>query len=631
MELNDLVKKVLRYNKNADIGKIEKAYNFAEKEVSAKTRLSGEKWIKHFLVVADLMADLKADDDAIAAALMHGILKTGKVTKKQLTKEFSLEVTDIIEGISDISKLKKDITSKKYDPESLRKVLLAASRDIRIIIIKLCDKLANIRDLDFVEKKEQKRMAQEVIDIYAPLAYRLGFGKIKSELEDLAFKYLEPGAYKDISNMLEKTRKNGEAKLAKVKRGLDVEFRKSKINAEIKFRVKHIYSIYKKILEKSEYAKNFHDVLAIRILTDKVEDCYNTLRIVHSLFRPLPNLLEDYIAMPKPNGYQSIHTTVALDDGSIMEVQIRTKEMHEAAEEGIAAHFNYKGMNKDEEFDRKLSWIKQLVSNKSGTPNIGIEFFSDHVYVFTPKGKMLELPVDSTPIDFAYHIHSDLGSKCIGAKINGKIVNLKTRLSNGDIVEIITSKTRNPNMEWLKFVKTSKARSKIKQELKRLGKPTIQAYSSEIQEKLEVESGLVSVVGIKYPGIRFASCCNPLPGESIIGINTGVNKVTVHKSECSSLKNTAKKIVKCVWKEFKDKEIVFLISAEDRPGLFAEILNSVAAFGLNVTGAKGKTIGNNQAECSFKVKILDINQLNQLISRIKKIKNVKNINLANNI
>ncbi len=627
MELKNLVKKVLRYNKNVDINKLEKAYKFAEKNLGSKKRLSGGLWYNHYLEVAFLVADLKVDDNTLIAALLHGILNRTDVTEKQLTNEFGTEVTNLVKGLYEVNLLKKNITNKGYDFESLRKVLLAASKDIRTLLIKLCDKISNMRELDYLPKTEQKRISQEVMDIYAPLAYRLGLGRIKGELEDLAFKYLEPGAYKDISKLLESLREKGKSNLAKTKKLLDSEFEKVGMKIEVQSRVKHIYSIYKKILEKPKYSNQFHDVLAIRIITKDITDCYNALRIVHNLFRPIPDLFKDYIALPKPNGYQSLHTAVFLDEGSIMEIQIRTQEMHEIAEEGIAAHFNYKGFKQEQEFDKKLSWLKQLMGDASSNKNIDMEFFSDQIYAFTPKGKMIELPSGSSPLDFAYAVHTELGSKCVGAKVNEKLVPLKTEITNGDVVEIITSKTKNPNREWLKFVKTSKAKAKIKHDLKEHGEIPTSTYYKRTEQNQHLEMGLIQIEGMKFPKIKFAHCCHPLPGDLISSVSSGMNKVSIHKNNCESIKDT-KKIIKCSWMELKDKEISLAASADDRQGLFAEILNAASSIGLNISNTKGKSLGNNQAECDFTTKVKNLEQLNTLINRIKKVRGVRNVHLT---
>ena len=425
MEFKDLVKRVLRYNKNTNVDLLWKAYQFSSHTLGDAIRPSGEKWIEHYLQVASLAVDLKLDDVCIATSLMHGIIKRGNVTKGKLKNEFGDEITSILEGIDKLNKIKDSVKSKNYKNEDLRKVLLATSKDIRIILIKLCDKVVNMRELNHFSREEQKRISQEVMDLYVPLAYRLGIGKIKSELEDLYLKYLYPKIYYEISKKIEENMKDGNTLIYKIKRFLSKKIEEENIKFEIYGRVKSINSIYRKLKDRTYKLGNMYDLIALRILTKTVDDCYRVLRIVHSNFRPIQGSFKDYIAFPKPNGYQSLHTSVFDSANNILEFQIRTEEMHSLAEEGVASHFEYKGFIKDKDFDKRLGWMKQLVLDKSSN-KLDIELFSDHIFVFTPEGKMVELPHDSTPIDFAYQVHSDIGDKCAGAIVNGKIVPFKT-------------------------------------------------------------------------------------------------------------------------------------------------------------------------------------------------------------
>ena len=624
MELKNLIKKILRYNKNAKIELINTAYNYADKILNKEERKSKEQSIIHCLKVADEVANLKLDDNTIIASLLHTIIKKG-ADKKEIKFIFGDEVIHLLENLDKMSQIKKNIAGKINGSENLRKVLLAASKDIRVLLIKLCDKLVNLRDLNFLTQEEINRIAKESMELYAPLAYRLGIGKIKSELEDLSFKYLDQKKYEETEEKENQIRKHGEKAIFKLKNILEKELKKEQISADVQARVKHIYSIYKKIISKSYDINDMSDIIGIRIIVDTIDNCYKTLRIVHLNFRPIPQKFKDYIAIPKPNGYQSLHTAVVDNEGKIFEVQIRTLEMHQIAEEGIAAHFTYKGLQREnEKFDRKIAWLKELVGSKNNS-NIGLEFFSDQIFVFSPKGKLVELTSNATPLDFAYHIHTSIGNKCIGAKVNGKLVPLKTELENGDIIEIVTSKTQKPSRDWLKIVKTTRARDAIRHELKEKGQITSSVYSTS-EEKVTLEEGLISIENIKNSKIKFAMCCNPLPGDEIAGMKTGMNKITIHKIICNNVQKN--NTIKCKWLNINDKIIGLSINAEDRPGLFAEILNSVASFGLNVENAKGKTLGNNAAECTFKIKIKDLEQLKNIVFRIKKIKNVKNVYLT---
>ena len=623
MEIKDLVKKVLRYNKNADIELINKAYKFSENKLEEKKRASGKKWAEHYLEVADLLAEAKADDNTICCALMHGLLNKG-VEEKEIKKEFGENILELLKNIELMTEIKKNIIKQEYEKEGLRKVLLAASKDIRALLIKLCDKLINMRELDFLEEKERNRIAKETMEVYAPLAYRLGMGKIKAELEDLAFRHLEPEKYKDIENKVEKLREFEEHRIYKIKKLIENKINKEGIKAEVYGRVKQIYSIYKKALEKEEFKDVWYDVIAIRIITENVEECYNSLRIVHTTFRHIPARFKDYIALPKPNGYQSIHTTIIDEDNSLVEVQIRTREMHELAEEGIASHFSYKGITQSKDFDKKMIWMKQLLQDESAK-NFDINFFGDEIFVFTPKGKTVELPKGSTPIDFAYYLHTDLGRTCVGAKINGKIEALETELQNGDVVEIITSKSHTPSIDWLKLVRTNKAKEKIKQEIK--NKKGIIVNISRNNEEIieEATIGLIKIQSLKGKKAKLAQCCNPLPGDQIEGALAGFKTVNVHKKQCENLKKIKKNKCKVEWINPKNEYIELVVKGEDRTGIFAEILNTAASIKIQIKNAKGKEVNKNLAEFRFGFDPESLEQVIELINRIKKIKGTKNV------
>ncbi len=566
-----------------------------------------------------MLAELKGDDITIVSALMHGLLNKS-VEEKEIRREFGEDILRLLSNIELMTEIKKNVVKHEYENEGLRKVLLAASRDIRALIVKLCDKLANMRELEYLDADERNRICKEVTNVYAPLAYRLGIGRIKAELEDLAFMYLEPDKYKEISGKASDYRISGDRRIHKIKKALEKKFSDEGISAEVSGRVKNIYSIYKKSVDKEEYSGSWHDIIGIRIITKTVEECYTVLRIMHSVFRYVPARFKDYISLPKPNGYQSIHTCIVDEDGAVIEVQIRTMEMHMIAEEGIASHFGYKGVTHSEEFDKKASWVKQLVEEKS---NFDVNFFGDEVFVFTPKGKTIELPRGSTSVDFAYSVHTDLGRMCVGAKINGKIKTLNTELENGDIIEIITAKNHTPSIDWLKFVKTSRAREKIKQEIKNRIGVSINAQKKE--ERIEeATAGLVRVENAQDKKIKLALCCNPVPGDSIEGVIASAKIINIHKRGCDNLNNTKNRCM-AYWADPRNEYVEFIINSDDRAGIFAEILNNFVSSGVNIKDAKGKGVNKNLAEFRFGFEPGSLEELTCVISKIKRVKGVKNV------
>ncbi len=626
MEFKDLIKKVLRYNKDSNITLLEKAYRLSEKYLQDKKRKNNRLWIEHYLDVAYILSDLKVDDNTLAVALMHGLINKG-IKKYEIEKNFNPEIAEILEGIDKISTLKKTLKKRNFEDEALRKVLLVASKDIRVVIIKICDKLANMRELAHLDDEEKIRVSKEARDIYAPFAYRLGMSKIKSELEDLAFKYLEPEKYKEIEEKIKIKRDFGETRIFKVKKIIEDELKKKGIVFEVSGRVKSIYGIYKKTFTRDYNLDEITDIVGLRIIINSIETCYEVLGIVHNVLRPVPGKFKDYIGTPKPNGYQSLHTTVFDNEGKLIEIQIRTHDMHNLAEEGFAAHFKYKGNKEDAGFDKILGWLKELV-HEENIENIDVDFFSDYIFVFTPKGKEIQLPIGSTVLDFAYAVHSDIGNHATAANINGKFSNLKTILDNGDTIEIITAKTHMPAREWVKFVRTSKARNKIKQALRNLGKVSVATYSNIIEDKKNVSEGFIYVEGYKNAKIKLASCCSPLPSDNIIAVKFGLERFNIHKENCEEVKKATKEKSKANWKSPKYSDIEVVVEALDRPGLFAEILNNIASMKININNTKGRSIGSGLAECRFSIKIDDLNILIAITERIKKIQGIKKVYLG---
>ena len=624
MELKDVVKKVIRYNKNARIELIEKAYRFSDNILKEKIRKSGKKWIEHYVEAADEAANLKLDDAGIAAALMHGITTKG-ADKKEIKKEFGDEIFNILDNIEKMSEIKRNVGKKNVDDEDLRKVILAASRDLRALLIKICDKLVNLREVDCLSENERKRIAKECMNIYAPLAYRLGMGKLKSELEDLAFKQLDEKHYREIETAVAKTRKDGEKTIYSLKKKIEDKLKENVLNADVEARIKHIYSIYKKAIGKSYSAGNLMDIVGIRVITENADECYRALKIIHENFRPVQNRFKDYIAMPKPNGYQSLHTSVFDENRRIFEVQIRTREMHENAEEGIAAHFSYKKAGHGTGFDKRLSWLKNIVEDRERFLDINIGFFGDEIFVFTPQGQAIELPKNATVIDFAYYIHSDVGDHCSGASINGNFSSIKTIVNNGDVVEIIKSKTQTPSREWLKCAATKKARDKIKQFLKNAGKITTRNYFTKTDEKKGAGDGLIKFKSDRKMTTKLAMCCKPVPGNLITGIVSNKTKVMIHNKECDEIKKTNRSRIDVEWVDRFSRPVEIIVDAVDRPGLFKEVLNIISRTGINVTKTSGKTVNKEYSEFSFLTDAKDSETLINLIKMIKKTESVRKV------
>lgn len=473
MSIEELIAKITEYNPKVNKEKIKNAYNIAYEVHSSQKRLSGEPYITHVLEVAKILIDLKLDESTICAGLLHDSLEDSNLTYEELKIKVGEEIADLVEGVTKLSfKVKPEKEVRQAD--NLRKILLAMSKDIRVIIIKLADRVHNMKTLQYLPQDKIKENAEETLYIFAPLAHRLGMGKIKWELEDLSMKYLYPAEYEEIANKIAKRRVERERIVEDTKRMLEEKLKEHGMSVSVFGRAKHFYSIYQKMKKLNKSFEEIYDITAVRVITNSVAECYSVLGIVHSLFKPIPGEFDDYIAMPKSNMYQSLHTTVIGPGGEPLEIQIRTKEMNEIAEVGIAAHWYYKeGGYRDKKVEDKIVWLRHLVEwltdlkdSKEFIDLLKMDLFSDEVFVFTPKGDVIELPVGSTPVDFAYAVHSDLGNHCVGAMVNNKMVSLKTLLKTGDIVYIITSPHHTPSSDWLKFVRTSKAKSKIRYYLK---------------------------------------------------------------------------------------------------------------------------------------------------------------------
>ncbi len=472
--MKKLIKNILEYNSNADIKLIEKAYNYSKKlHDDAPLRLSGEAFFIHPYLVATILTELSMDVDTIAAGLLHDTIEDTIATYDDIKNEFSEDIANLVDGVTKLSKVKYK-SKEERQAESLRKMVIAMSKDIRVIIIKLADRLHNLRTLEYMSPEKQKEKAMETLEIYAPIANRLGMASIKWELEDLALRYIDPEGFEDVKHRLKEKRKDREEYIESIKSILKENIEEANIEFELSGRPKSIYSIYKKMYHKNKIFEEIYDITAIRIIVPSVKDCYGVLGVAHTLWKPMPGRFKDYIAMPKPNMYQSLHTTVIGPDGEPFEIQIRTFDMHKTAEYGIAAHWKYKEGIKTDDFEDKLNWLRHMLDWQKDTndprefmESLKIDLYTDEVFVFTPDGDVINLPIGSTPIDFAYRVHSAVGNKCIGAKVNGRIVPLDYKLKNGNQIDIITSANSNgPSMDWLKIVKSSQARSKIRKYFK---------------------------------------------------------------------------------------------------------------------------------------------------------------------
>jgi len=464
----DLMKTLRANRPNDDLEIIKKAYEFSQKNHAGQSRASGEPYLVHPLEVACVLAEMKMDPVAISAGLLHDSVEDTSVTIVDIRKEFGEQVAHIVEGVTKISKI--DFSSREeQQAENLRKMMLAMVDDIRVVLIKLADRLHNMRTLEHLPPERQQKIARETLDIYAPIAHRLGMGKIRGELEDLGFRYVDPIAHQQVKEAVEARRKQGEQFLAKVEHVLRDKLKEAGITAKVESRIKRIYSVHKKLQRQRIGVDQVYDLYAMRVITQSVQDCYAVLGIIHNLWRPVPGRIKDFIAMPRPNFYQSLHTSVITEEGEAFEIQIRTEEMHKMAEEGIAAHWKYKDGPVSAQDEQRLAWLRQVVEwqRDVSDPNeflstLKIDLYPEEVYTFTPKGKVVVLPRDSTPIDFAYSVHTEVGHSCVGAKVNGRMVPLRYKLHSGDIVEIMTQPGHKPSRDWLAVVKSSRSRNKIK-------------------------------------------------------------------------------------------------------------------------------------------------------------------------
>lgn len=718
VKIEDVIAKVKTHRKKVNTKLIMKAYDYAKTKHKDQVRQSGEAYIIHPVNVAYILADIGLDDSTICAALLHDVVEDTDATDNDIKKEFGDEIAEMVDGVTKLGKI--NYTSKEEQQvENYRKMFLAMGKDIRVVLIKLADRLHNMRTLKYLNREKQIRIATETMSLYAPLANRLGIYSLKWELEDLSFKYLYPEEYRELVEGIDKKREERLKFIDQIMDEIRLQLKKQKIDAEITGRAKHLYSIYRKMQRDNKTLDQIYDLFALRIIVNSVKDCYAALGVVHELYNPMPGRFKDYISVPKPNMYQSLHTTLIGPKGTPFEVQIRTWDMHRVAEFGIAAHWAYKeasffgGKKANVEVSEdKLSWLRETLEWQKDIEDpqeflntLKTELFEDEVYVFTPKGKIQVLPKDSTPIDFAYSIHEEIGNRMTGCKINSKMMPIVTKLNNGDIVEILTSdKAKGPSRDWLKFVKSSTAKTRIQQwfkkterveniakgkdilekEVKKIGMSYPELFKPEfvnvalnrykfntmedmyasvgfgaitpnkivsrvleeyrkvhkeanIEEKIEElsktkvtnkpsNSGVI-VKGIDNCLVKLSKCCNPVPGDEIIGYITKGRGVSVHRKDCKNIKDLLSeenRMIDVSW--YTDKPSAYnvdiAIFSNDRDGLLADIIATVTAEKTPMMSVTSKVSKERIVLTELTIEVNDIAQLNNVIKALRKVDSV---------
>ncbi|MFH1275830.1 MAG: HD domain-containing protein [Candidatus Woesearchaeota archaeon] len=606
-----------------ELAKLKIALEIAKIHLVKKKRLAGDTYFDHVIRVATILLENKADPSTIFAVLVQDTIPY--ITELEIKEKLGDEVLNLSKGVAEIKSIKAK--SKQLEAEALRRVILATTSDIRIIIIKLANKLDNVRQLEFLPKEEQIRVAKEVLEFYAPLAYRLGMEKIRNELENIAFAIVNPRKYQEIMNFFkeseDKREKNITEAIAEIKKVIsDIP------TIKVKGRSKHIYSIFRKMTKRNVPLHEQLDLLGVRIIVPEIKDCYSILGKLHEVFDPVEGKLKDYIAHPKSNYYRSIHTTVILSNNKMVEVQIRTQEMNEFAEEGVAAHWKYKGVESDQKFEKKMSWLKGVLDLQKEEHFIEaakVDVFGDTISCYTPKGHVKELPEGASILDFAYHVHEEVGNTAVGGRVNGKFVPLKYQLSNGDVVEIVTNKNQRPRMNWLKIVKSGKTRQRIRKYLIQNQKLPAFIYRSLKPAITEDQGVLVESIDYANAVCLLAKCCKPLPGEDIIGIVTKRRIISVHKNDCKQALKEKERWVKVTWRGTFNQKIKFYVVAEERSGFLADVLHTIARAGFEITEAKAKLINRDTLECSFLVIPRSLDAVIEMMSRINKVKGIKSM------
>ena len=726
----ELISSVQKYHPSTDISMIEKAYRIARDAHEGQVRKSGEPYIIHPLCVGIILADLELDKETIVAGLLHDVVEDTVMTTEEITQEFGAEVALLVDGVTKLGQLNYSADKVEVQAENLRKMFLAMAKDIRVILIKLADRLHNMRTLKYMPPHKQKEKARETMDIYAPIAQRLGISKVKIELDDLSLKYLEPEVYYDLVEKINLRRSEREAFVSEIVNGVRDQIENAGIHAQIDGRVKHFFSIYKKMVNQDKTLDQIYDLFAVRIIVDTVKDCYASLGIIHEMYKPIPGRFKDYIAMPKPNMYQSLHTTLIGPNGQPFEIQIRTFEMHRTAEYGIAAHWKYKEAsnsskaNVTQQEEEKMSWLRQILEwqrdmsdNKEFLSLLksDLDLFSESVYCFTPAGDVKTLPNGSTPIDFAYNVHSAVGNKMVGARVNGKLVPIDYVIKNGDRIEIITSQnSKGPSRDWLKVVKSTPAKNKInqwfKQELKEdnilKGKDMLTQYAKlkgiglgnltkpkylesvmkkygfrdwdsvlaavghgglkegqvinklleiytkdhkseltdekvleaaeESKDKLHIrksKSGIV-VKGIHDVSVRFSRCCNPIPGDEIVGYVTRGRGVTIHRTDCINIINMSledrERLIDAEWQaesvgDGEQYTAEINVYANNRTGLLVDISKIFTERKIDITSMNTRTSKQGRATINIAFDIKSKEELGSLVEKIRQVESVLDI------
>ena len=731
----ELIASVKKYHPSADISMIEKAYNIARNAHEGQVRKSGEPYIIHPLCVAIILADLELDKETIVAGILHDVVEDTVMTDEEIRKEFNAEVELLVDGVTKLGQLSYSHDKVDEQAENLRKMFLAMAKDIRVILIKLADRLHNMRTLQYMKPEKQKEKARETMDIYAPLAQRLGISKVKIELDDLSLKYLQPDVYYSLVEQISDKKSTRENYIKQIVAEVKAHIDNSDIKARVDGRVKHFFSIYKKMVNQDKTLDQIYDLFAVRILVENVQDCYAALGVIHEMYKPIPGRFKDYIAMPKPNMYQSLHTTLIGPNGTPFEIQIRTYEMHKTAEYGIAAHWKYKESggsrekNIENRAEAKLTWLRQILEwQKDESDNkefmsllkSDLDLFSESVYCFTPTGDVKNLPNGSTPIDFAYSIHSAVGNKMIGARVNGKLVPIDYRIQNGDRIEVLTSQnSKGPSRDWLALVKSTQAKNKINQWFKSefkqsnilKGKDMISQYCKmksinhvdimkpEYQEKvmkkygfrdwesvlaaighgglregqvvnrlleefdkvnkknitddkvlenimetskdqkmkLTKSKGGIVVKGIDDVAVRFSRCCNPVPGDEIVGFVTRGRGVSIHRTDCVNVVNMNEtermRMIEAEWQGFAagtgEKYVTEItIYANNRTGLLVDLSKIFTERGIDLTSINSRVSKQGTATISVSFEISGTEELNRIIEKIRQIDSIIDIERA---
>ena len=709
IRINDIIDSVAEYHPDADLDIIDRAYVYSARVHDGQVRLSGEPYLTHPLEVAGILAEMRLDEVSIAAGLLHDVVEDTHASPEEIEEIFGPEIRHIVSGVTKLSTLPFS-SSQARQAESIRKMILAMADDIRVILIKLADRLHNMRTLNFHQTDEKKRrIARETLDIYAPIASRLGIYWMKKELEDISFRYLNPEEYRRIEGLVSAGREKQERYIEKVRGIITEKMGQAGISCNVLGRYKHFYSIAQKMQIQNLPFEEIYDIIAFRIILETVGQCYEALGVIHALWKPISKKFKDYIAMPKPNMYQSLHTTVIGPYGERVEIQIRTREMDRTAKSGIAAHWRYKeGKRVDEQASQTFAWIQNLVENQANfsnpeefLENVRIDLFPEDVYVFTPQGEIKSLPKGATPIDFAYMIHTEVGNQCTGAKVNGRMVSIKYELQTGNIVEIITSKGAHPSKDWLNFVQTVKARSRIRQWIKNQEKERSLTLGREMCEKAfrkyrlnfnqllktdkmeetarhfgfrtvedlianvgygkitplqivrrfepreEPETpqasflnkiigrvrkkkpkGGVIVQGMDDILIKFAKCCQPVPGDPIIGYITRGFGVTVHRANCVNiLKMSPERQIDVQWNEEirETYPVKILVRSHDRVGLLADLAANISKNEANILSVNTRTLDNKTVDSQFTLAVEGTEHLERVLSSIRKVKLVQGV------